>query len=66
MEEYIWQHKSTVTQYISTGSLFDLCEGSKKEPGARVGMRWWDQAGINLKGARKAAAATAAVENDGG
>ena len=28
MEEYIWQRQNTVTQYIATQSLIDLCEGS--------------------------------------
>ena len=32
---------------------------SERAPGARVGMRWWEQAGIDLAGAREAAAATA-------
>ena len=57
MEEYIRKRKNTVTQYISTRSLLDLFEGSERAPGARVGMWWWDQAGINLTGSRKAVAA---------
>ena len=32
--------------------------------GSQVGMRWWEQAGINLVGAREAA--VAAEERDGG
>ena len=43
-------------------SLLDLCEESEKAPGAQVGMRWWEKAGINMVGAREAAAA----RNDGG
>ena len=31
-----------------------------------MGMRWWEKAGINLSGAKEAAAAAEAVENDGG
>ena len=34
------------------------------EPGLQVGMRWWEQVGINLEGAREAAAA--AAEKDAG
>ena len=37
--------------------------GSERTPGVRVGMRWWDQAGINMSGAREAA--TAAAESMG-
>ena len=36
-----------------------MCEGSGSAPGARVGMRWWEQAGIDLEGAREAAEAAA-------
>ena len=64
MEEYFRRLQNTVAQYIATRSLLDLCEGSEWEPGAWMGMWWWDQAGINLVGAREAAAAV--VEKDGG
>ena len=55
MEEYILLRNTTVSQYIDTRSLLDLCEVSERAPGARVGMQWWDQEGINMAGARKAA-----------
>ena len=63
MEEYIRRRQNTVAQYITTRSLLDLCEGSERALGARVGMRWWEQAGFNLVGAREAA--EAAAERDG-
>ena len=62
MEEYIQRHQNTVAQYIATPSLLDLCDWSKRAPGVRVRMRWWEQAGLNLEGARKAAEA---YERDG-
>ena len=37
-----------------------LCEESEREKGARVGVWWQEQAGIDLAGARE----TAAVEAD--
>ena len=40
MEEYVRWRQNTVAQYIATQSLLDLCEGSERAPGARVGM-WW-------------------------
>ena len=63
VEYYIRWHQNTVVNYISTRSLLDLCEGSERALGARVGMRWWEQAGLNLVGAREAA--EAAAERDG-
>ena len=38
----------------------DLCERSAWRPGARVSWRWWKQAGLDLEGAKKRAAASAA------
>ena len=64
MEKYIRRRQNTVAQYIATRSLLDQCEGSERAPGARVGMQWQEQAGIELAGVREAAAATA--EGDGG
>ena len=65
MEEYIRRRHNMSAQYIATQSLLDLCEGSERAPGARVGMWWWEQAGIDLAGAQEAAAAEAA-EGGGG
>ena len=62
MEEYIRRHQNTVAQYIATQSLLDLYEGSERAPGERVGMRGWEQTGIDLTGVREVA--TAAAEGD--
>ena len=45
-----------VAQYIATRPILDLCERATRRPGARVSPRWWEQAGIDLEGARKRAA----------
>ena len=37
-----------VAHYIATRSLMGLREGSERAPGDRVGMRWWEQAGLIL------------------
>ena len=55
MEEYIRIRQNTVTQFIATRSLLYLCEATYRTSGERVGMRWWDQASINLAGAREEA-----------
>ena len=64
MEDYTRRHENTAEKYIATRSLLDLCEGSERSPGGRVGMRWWEQAIINMVGVREVAAAE--VERDGG
>ena len=41
MEEYVRRCQNMVAQYITKLSLLYLCGGSERDPGARVGMRWW-------------------------
>ena len=43
----ITNRQNTVTQYIATRPLLELCEGAKQRGGARVTRRWWDQKGID-------------------
>ena len=64
MEEYIRRRHNTVTEYIAARLLLDLCEGSERATWAHMGMRWWEQTGINLAGAREASAV--ATDKDGG
>ena len=52
MVEYIWRRQNTDAQYIATRSLIDLCEGSERAPGERLGMQWWEQAGVNMAGSK--------------
>ena len=49
-----------VAQYIATRSFLDLCELAVRKKEAWMGMRWWEQAGIELTEERF----TAAVEVD--
>ena len=63
-EEYTWRCQNTVAQYIDTQLLLDLCEGLERALREKVGMRWWEKAGLDLEGAREAAAA--AEEGHGG
>ena len=64
-EEYIRQQQNMFTQYIDMPSLLDLCEGSERSLGERVGIRWWEQTGINMAGKREATE-EAEVEEDRG
>ena len=43
-----------VSQCITMRSLLDLCEGSERAPGGRVGMCWWEQEGIDPEGDQEA------------
>ena len=54
----ILRRQNTVAQFIATRPILDLCNGAVRRPGARVPRRWWEQTGVNLKGAREKSAAT--------
>ena len=55
----ITRRQNKVTQYIATRQILDLCERYTRKPGVRVSRRWWEQAGIDLEGAKKRAAEAA-------
>ena len=48
----IANRQNTVAQYIAKRPLLDLCEGARAREGARVTMRWWDQADIDWETAK--------------
>ena len=50
MEEYVRRRQNMFTQYIATRSLLDLCEGSERDHGARIGTQWWEQEVIDIAG----------------
>ena len=52
MEDCVSRPHNTFTQYVATILLLDLCEGSERALGERVGMWWWEQDRIDLKGER--------------
>ena len=49
----ILRRQNTVAQFIATRPILDLCKKAKRQPGARVPMRWWEQTDIDWKGARE-------------
>ena len=65
MEKYIWRKQNTVAQFIATQMLLYLCEETERTPGVWVGMRWWEQAGLDMTGARDTAEEAAEVDGDG-
>ena len=60
----ITRRQNTVEQYIATRPIMNLCDRSVRRPGARVSLRWWEQAGLDLEGGKKRTAATLS-ESDG-
>ena len=48
----VLNRQNTVAQYIATRPLLDLCEGARLREGAKVPLRWWDQAGIDWETAK--------------
>ena len=48
----IANRQNTVAQYIATRPLLGLCEGDRAREGARVPMRWWNQAEIDWETAK--------------
>ena len=58
IRKLILRSQNTVAQFIATRPIMGLCEGAVRRLGARVPRRWWEQTGIDWKGAREKAAAT--------
>ena len=59
----IFRRQNTVAQFIATRPILDLCEKAIRWPVARVPRLWWEQTGVDWKGAReKAEAAAESVE----
>ena len=66
----ILNRQNTVAQYIATQPLLDLCEGTRAREGAKVPLRWWDQAGIDwdtskAKGVEKDRSGRSGTDTDG-
>ena len=64
VETYASRRQNTVTQYISTRPIMDLCLAGNRRPGPRVEMRWWEQEGLDLEGMRTAAREEERTEED--
>ena len=62
--KYITRRQNTVTEYITTRQILELCERSTRSPRVRVSRQWWEQAGLDLE-LSKIRAAEAAAESDG-
>ena len=61
----IANRQNTVAQYIATRPLLDLCEGDRAREGARVPMRWWNQAEIDWETAKSKGVETNSTSGSG-
>ena len=59
---YIYRLHNTVTQFISTRPIMDLCLATKRRQGSRVDNQWWDQEGLELE--RMQAASQEAIRTE--
>ena len=48
----ILRRQNTVAQYIATRPLLDLCVGARAREGAKMTLRWWEQAVIDWEKAK--------------
>ena len=64
METYIQQRHNTVAQYITTRLILDLCKVAERKRGTQEGTRWWEQAVLELAGAKETAVAAVEVDKD--
>ena len=54
VENYVSRHQNTVTQFIATRTILDLCLVEERRMGSRVANWWWEQDGLNLEEMRTA------------
>ena len=46
LETYVSLRQNTITQFIKTRPIMDLCLSAQRRPGPRVANQWWDQDGL--------------------
>ena len=61
----IANRQNTVAQYIATRPLLDLCKGARAREGARVPMRWRNQAEIDWETAKSKGVETGSTSGSG-
>ena len=55
IETYITNHQKTISQYIATSPILELCMAVERHPGLRVPKWWWEQENMDCEGAHEAA-----------
>ena len=64
VDTYISRRQNTVTQFIVTRPIMDLCLVAERRPGSRVTKRWWEQDGLGVEGIRTAAREEEQIEGE--
>ena len=62
IDKYITRRQNTSAQYIAMRPILDFCERSACRMVARVYRRRWEQASLDLEGAKKRSAAAAELD----
>ena len=50
VETYVSRRQNTVSQYIGTRAIMELCLLAEIRPGTRVSNWWWEREGLYLEG----------------
>ena len=67
VETYVLRRQNTVSHYITTRPILEICMAAEQRPGERVTQWWWDQSGINFgQEAVRAAEGAGGLEAEGG
>ena len=53
IRKLVTRRQYTITQYIVTRPILYLCERATRRPEESVSRHWWEQASIDLEGAKK-------------
>ena len=62
VETYVSCRHNTVSQYIATRPIMDMCMLANRRPGPRVATRWCEQEGLDLEEIQVAAQETEQTE----
>ena len=63
IEVYIAWLQNTITQYIATRPIMELCLAAERKPGLQLSMQWWEHPALDILGIR---AGNAAADVGGG
>ena len=48
MDTHISRHQNTVTQFIATSPIINLCLAAYQRSGSRISQRWCKQDGVDV------------------
>ena len=62
VDMYVPRRQNTITQYIMTRPILELCLEAERRTGVRVAKIWWDKGELDLEGAWETAKTAKAEE----